>query len=808
MRNVKLVGVTIVIALVASLGATFGSPSSSQAVPYDDYFTSTVGINPGAVAVSPDGTKTFVANKGNSSVSEVNAVTGDLLRTFSVGASPHALAVTADGTEVFVVNYMGNSVTEIRLSDGETNTFLVGHWPTSIAISPDNTVAYVTNSDSDTISVINITSDPESSWSNLGANVAVDGGPTAIALSPDGYTGYVTLEQSDELVSIDLTGPTFPIEKRINVGSNPTAVVVSSDAQGAFVANELDNTVSAVWLNQSITDPLDPDFEMRIDGTTPLGTAPNSLAFSPDMGHLYVTNFFDGTVSIMNTSSLLIEETLNVGTYVGGVAASPDGTKIFVTAMPDYSSPGTLKAINVASPMALTLHVTDTSAPYTLPIQDLWGTIAWGDGTFTSHWGMSNISHTYASTGNYLLTITGGATGYGDAIFAKKGKVTSVASWGDFASDPYFTTLDYAFSLEPELTALPADFPASVISAEYMFTGADRFNQDISTWDVSNLVNMRGMFFGTQTFDAPIGNWDISNATDVTNMFKEAYAFNQDLSNWHTNQLFYFDGMFEDAESFNQDLSSWSIQSLTSATNFLDGTAMSSLNYSKLLRAWSQQEVNPDVHLDAHNTMYYSSIDYFRDHLIDEFDWVIEDDGPTSIPPATLISAPTPSTINSGQRTQESSLTGGAASQPGTFSFTEPSAVLSSGIHNVGVTFTPDDPILFAPFTTTVSLNVRSAPVSASPEPGNLVGQDETPILAQFPEEIVLAESFRSPSPQASNMAPSKAGSQTEEEALPSSASAPAPAGQSPLLWLFAGAGFTLLLATGIFIRMRIRAKF
>jgi YVTN family beta-propeller protein len=806
MRNIKFFGATLVIALITSLGITLGTTQAAEATTPDTFFSTTVGTIPWGVVLSPDGTKAYVANNVSRTVSEVSTISGAVLHTYGVSGSPRSLAVTPNGEKLFVASYGYNgTVTEIDLLMEDTSEFPVGKYPTSVAISTDGERAYVTNSngstssDSGTISVIGIGA--SGVWSTVESTVTVNGGPTAIALSPNGLTGYVTLSQLNQLVSVDLTTPTFPVVKSLSVGSNPTSVVVSSDAQGAFVGNELGNTVSAVWLNESITDPTDPDFDMRIDGTVSVGLAPNSLAFSPNNSHLYVTNFFDGDVSVINTSTLLVEETIGIGTYVGGVAASPDGSKIFVTAMSDYTTPGSLQAINVASPMAMTLHVTDVSGPYILPIQGLWGTVAWGDGTFSSHYGQSNISHTYPSVGTYLVTITGGATGYGDAIFAKKGKVTSVASWGDFASSPYFETLDSAFFLEPELTALPADFPSYVISASYMFTGADLFNQDISSWDVSGLVDMSGMFYATSAFNAPIGTWVISSATNVTSMFKEAYAFNQDLSNWHTNQLFYFDNMFEDAESFNQDLSNWSIQSLTSATNFLDGTAMSSLNYSKLLRAWSQQDVNPGVHLDAHNTMYFETMDYFRDHLIEEEDWIILDDGPTPLLPATLVTAPIASSIQPGQQTAESSLSGGVASQPGSFTFTNPAAVLSSGPHNVSVTFTPDDPLLFGPFSTLVNINVIAPAAPASPA-------IETTEPLQFLPKVTLAESLLSPAPHALDKALSDAGSQKKEETLSSSPPTSAPAEQTPLVWLFAGTGFTLLVATGIFIRMRTRAKF
>ena len=50
-----------------------------------------------------------------------------------------------------------------------------------------------------------------------------------------------------------------------------------------------------------------------------------------------------------------------------------------------------------------------------------------------------------------------------------------------------------------------------------MFRNA--FNQDISTWDVSNVTNMTGMFLGVTPFNQDIRAWDVSNVTNMNYMF-------------------------------------------------------------------------------------------------------------------------------------------------------------------------------------------------------------------------------------------------------------------------------------------------
>ncbi|MCI0597967.1 MAG: beta-propeller fold lactonase family protein [Beijerinckiaceae bacterium] len=68
---------------------------------------------------------------------------------------PIGVAVTPDGTRAYVANASANNVLVI---DTATNTVatsvMVGEWPTNVAITPDGKRAYVTNQFSGNVSVI------------------------------------------------------------------------------------------------------------------------------------------------------------------------------------------------------------------------------------------------------------------------------------------------------------------------------------------------------------------------------------------------------------------------------------------------------------------------------------------------------------------------------------------------------------------------------------------------------------------------------------------------------------------------------
>ena len=55
--------------------------------------------------------------------------------------------------------------------------------------------------------------------------------------------------------------------------------------------------------------------------------------------------------------------------------------------------------------------------------------------------------------------------------------------------------------------------------------GADKFNGDLSGWDVSRVTNMRTMFYSASSFNGDISKWDVSRVTDMSWTFASAAAF-------------------------------------------------------------------------------------------------------------------------------------------------------------------------------------------------------------------------------------------------------------------------------------------
>ena len=104
---------------------------------------------------------------------------------------------------------------------------------------------------------------------------------------------------------------------------------------------------------------------------------------------------------------------------------------------------------------------------------------------------------------------------------------------------------------------------SNVTNMSHMFEST-YFNNDISEWDVSNVTNMFGMFVSSK-FNQNISRWDVSNVTDMACMFAHS-KFNQDISEWDVSNVMNMSSMFYDS-NFNYNISKWDVSNVKNMNN-------------------------------------------------------------------------------------------------------------------------------------------------------------------------------------------------------------------------------------------------
>ena len=235
-------------------------------------------------------------------------------------------------------------------------------------------------------------------------------------------------------------------------------------------------------------------------------------------------------------------------------------------------------------------------------------TINWGDGNLGEFTGTSSLSHTYSSVGVYDIKIYPMATG--SVTFSSSNNIVGIKSYYGAGTN------DLAGCQSSNLVSVPSSIPDRITDMGGAFGSASSFNQDISSWDVSNVAFMVNMFRSATSFNQDISSWDVSNVTNMSYMFRGA-------------------------TNFNQNLGSWNISNVTSMQEMFGFSGMSTENYSRTLIGWANSHfagnARNNVPLGAfgrtYNNTAYTTGNQFNDavsaraYLVNTAGWTISDGG-------------------------------------------------------------------------------------------------------------------------------------------------------------------------------------
>jgi YVTN family beta-propeller protein len=159
----------------------------------------------------------------------------------------------------------------------------------AMALSPDDSTAVVVNRDVGSVTVLAVSASASPPTASSRAEVSVGAGsePWQAVISPDGKTAYVVLRHDQKLVQIQNLTTSPAVGASLAVGSEPTAVALTPTGAQAWVTNWVDGTVTVVD-TASMTAVATVDLNAPLAATGYLGTVnarpalahPRSIAIS------------------------------------------------------------------------------------------------------------------------------------------------------------------------------------------------------------------------------------------------------------------------------------------------------------------------------------------------------------------------------------------------------------------------------------------------------------------------------------------------------------------------------------------------
>jgi YVTN family beta-propeller protein len=312
------------------------------------------------LVLSPDG-KTIYA-KSNAQLLAIDAATWTIRQELKYpakiggNASMHGIAVTPDGSRVYSTG--GNTLLEARVApDGSLSwtkplvipgsTAKQTGYPCGLALLPGkNNRAVVCLSMNNSLAIVNLTE------GKVEREIAVSTAPYDVAVSRDGKLAYVsnwggrrpregdkTAKSADSDVVVDDkgtagTGTLSVVDlaagkqiAEIPTGLHPADVELSADDTTVFVANANSDTVSVIdTSSRTIADTI----AVRPDPALPFGSASNAIALSKDGKRLFVANGGNNAVAVVALSGMKgkVEGFIPTGWYPGGLVT--DGQSIYI----------------------------------------------------------------------------------------------------------------------------------------------------------------------------------------------------------------------------------------------------------------------------------------------------------------------------------------------------------------------------------------------------------------------------------------------------------------------------------------------
>lgn len=274
----------------------------------------TVGTAPYAVAILANG-NAYIADNGNSSVTVFSTTSNVIIGTIAVGSGPLSIAANSTGSKVYVTNTTDGTVSVINTATNTvtaTVTVGVNSNPQGVVVSPDNSKVYVSDGVAG-VAVIDAATNTLTTTISTGASSL----PKGVAITPDGQYLYV-VNSNLATVSVFKTSDNSLVTAPVSVGGGAYGIAISPDGTKAYVTNTGGSISVIRTSDHSVTSTI-------ADGG---GNQPLGVAFTPDGTKAYVVNSGAGNVYVIDVATAAI-----TGSSIA-VNTNPSSFSSFIATVP------------------------------------------------------------------------------------------------------------------------------------------------------------------------------------------------------------------------------------------------------------------------------------------------------------------------------------------------------------------------------------------------------------------------------------------------------------------------------------------
>jgi len=288
----------------------------------------------------------FVSNERSADVTVIDAGTLKTVDTIPVGKRPRGIHASPDGKRVYVAlsgtpiavpkfDANGNPVFQRGKDNDEDDAshsdksadgigiidvaqrkligkLLVGSDPEEFSLSNSGHDLYISNEDAKSASVVNL------STGKIDHVIPIAQEPEGVATSPDGKSFYVTCEAGGEVFVIDTTS--FQSIGHFTVPPRPRSMAFLPGTNVGFIPSELTGQLNVIDTAH---------YKVIKTIALPEGSRPMSVKLSLDGKKLYVSNGRAGTISVLDSHTYELLNSIQVGTRPWGIALSPDGKYLY-----------------------------------------------------------------------------------------------------------------------------------------------------------------------------------------------------------------------------------------------------------------------------------------------------------------------------------------------------------------------------------------------------------------------------------------------------------------------------------------------